>query len=71
VIKVSYPLNRLLTAVARQHQMKESLSDEEMAGHDLSAAERVALRAGDIQALYELGANPYLIRRVFRRRFTI
>ncbi|HTK90461.1 MAG TPA: hypothetical protein VL948_09435 [Verrucomicrobiae bacterium] len=71
MIKVSYPLNRLLTAVARQHQMKESLSDEEMAGHDLSAAERAALRAGDIQALYELGANPYLIRRVFRRRFTI
>ena len=71
MIKVSYPLNRLLTAVARQHQMKESLTDEEMAGHDLSAAERAALRAGDIRALYELGANPYLIRRVFRRRFTI
>jgi len=71
VIKVSYPLNRLLTAVARQHQMKESLTDAEMAGHDLSAAERAALRAGDIRALYELGANPYLIRRVFRRRFTI
>lgn len=71
MIKVSYPLNRLLTAVARQHQLKESLSEEEMAGHDLSAAERAALKAGDIQALYELGANPYLIRRVFRRRFTI
>ncbi|HEU5192305.1 MAG TPA: hypothetical protein VFX14_21655 [Methylomirabilota bacterium] len=71
MIKVSYPLNRLLTAVARQHQMKESLTDEEMAGHDLSADERAALRTGDIRALYELGANPYLIRRVFRRRFTI
>jgi hypothetical protein len=71
VIKVSYPLNRLLTAVARQHQMKESLTDEEMAGHDLSADERAALRTGDVRALYELGANPYLIRRVFRRRFTI
>jgi Aromatic-ring-opening dioxygenase LigAB, LigA subunit len=71
VIKVSYPLNRLLTAVARQHQMKESLTDEEMAGHDLTAEERAALRAGDIRALYDLGANPYLIRRVFRRRFTI
>ena len=71
MIKVSYPLNRLLTAVARQHQMKESLTDEEMAGHDLSAAERAALKAGDIRALYDLGANPYLIRRVFRRRFTI
>jgi hypothetical protein len=71
VIKVSYPLNRLLTAVARQHQMKESLTDEEMAGHDLTAEERAALRTGDIRALYDLGANPYLIRRVFRRRFTI
>ena len=71
MIKVSYPLNRLLTAVARQHQMKESLTDEEMAGHELSAAERAALKAGDIRALYDLGANPYLIRRVFRRRFTI
>lgn len=71
MIKVSYPLNRLLTAVARQHQMKESLTDEEMAGHDLTAEERAALRTGDIRALYDLGANPYLIRRVFRRRFTI
>jgi hypothetical protein len=71
VIKVSYPLNRLLTAVARQHQMKESLTDDEMTGHELSTAERAALKTGDIQALYELGANPYLIRRVFRRRFTI
>ena len=71
MIKVSYPLNRLLTAVARQHQMKESLTDEEMAGHELTEPERAALKAGDIHRLYELGANPYLIRRIFRRRFTI
>ncbi|HKZ08724.1 MAG TPA: hypothetical protein VJU81_24860 [Methylomirabilota bacterium] len=70
-IRVSYALNRLLTAVARQHQMKESLTEQEMAGHDLTPAERDALRTGDIGALYELGANPYLIRRVFRRRFPI
>ena len=70
-MKVSYPLNKLLTAVARQHQMKESLTEQEMAGHDLSPAERQALATGDIGALYELGANPYLIRRVFRRRFPI
>ena len=67
----SYPLNKILTAIARQHLMKDTLSDEEMVGHDLSDAERAALRAGDIERLYELGANPYLIRRVFRRRFTI
>jgi hypothetical protein len=70
-IRVSYALNKLLTAVARQHQMKESLTEQEMAGHDLTPAEREALRTGDIGALYELGANPYLIRRVFRRRFPI
>ncbi|HET6369487.1 MAG TPA: hypothetical protein VFG27_19825 [Pseudomonadales bacterium] len=71
VIAISYPLNKLLTAIARQHQMKESFTEEDMAGYTLSDAERTALRAGDIGKLYELGANPYLIRRVFRRRFTI
>ena len=69
--EISYALNKLLTDIARQHQMRESLTDAEMAGHSLSDAERLALRAGDIGRLYELGANPYLIRRVFRRRFTI
>jgi hypothetical protein len=67
---VSYALNKLLTDIARQHQLRESVSDEEMTGHALSEPERAALRAGDIGRLYELGANPYLIRRVFRRRFT-
>jgi hypothetical protein len=71
VIRVSYALNKLLAAVARQHQMKESLTEQEMAGHDLTPGEREALRTGDVGALYELGANPYLIRRVFRRRFPI
>ena len=71
MIAISYALNKLLTGIARQHQMKESFTEEDMAGHALSDAERTALRAGDIGKLYELGANPYLIRRVFRRRFTI
>ncbi len=71
MIAISYALNKLLTAIARRHQMKERLTEEDMAGHALSDAERTALGAGDIGKLYELGANPYLIRRVFRRRFTI
>jgi hypothetical protein len=71
MMKISYPLNKILTAIARQHLLKDALTDEEMAGHELSDAERAALKAGDIARLYELGANPYLIRRVFRRRFTI
>ncbi|MEK7387129.1 MAG: hypothetical protein AAB387_00130 [candidate division NC10 bacterium] len=71
MIKTSYPLNKVLTAIARQHATKERLTDDELAGHDLSADERAALKAGDIAALYHLGANPYLIRRVFRPRFPI
>ena len=70
--RVSYPLNKLLTAIARQHQMKEALTEAELAGHDdLTAEERAALKAGDTRRLYALGANPYLIRRIFRRRFPI
>ena len=68
---VSYPLNKVLTAVARLHVTRERLTDDELTGHDLSDEERAALKTGDITALYELGANPYLIRRVFRPRFPI
>ena len=67
----SYPLNKLLTAIARQHTTRERLTDDDLAGHALSDDERAALKAGDIAALYRLGANPYLIRRVFRSRFAI
>jgi hypothetical protein len=71
MIKTSYALNKVLTAVARGHVMKDRLTDDDLAGHAVSAAERAALTAGDIGALYELGANPYLIRRVFRSRFHV
>jgi hypothetical protein len=67
----SYALNKVLTAIARQHAMRERLTDEDMAGHDLAPDEVAALRSGDITALYHLGANPYLIRRVFRPNFKI
>ena len=67
----SYALNKVLTAVARQHLMKDRLSDDDLAGHQLTDAERAALLDGDITGLYHLGANPYLIRRVFRSRFKI
>jgi len=69
--KTSYGLNKLLTALARQHVTRERLTDEELAGHELNTDEQAALRAGDITGLYHLGANPYLIRRVFRPRFAI
>jgi len=67
----SYGLNKALTAIARQHTMKERLTDDDLAGHELTEAERAALKAGDTAGLYHLGANPYLIRRVFRARFAL
>ncbi len=71
MIKTSYALNKVLTAIARRHVSRDRLTDEDLAGHELEDAECAALRAGDITALYHLGANPYLIRRVFRSRFRI
>jgi hypothetical protein len=57
--------------VARRHTIVRELTDDDLAGYDLSEAERAALKTGDTGALYQLGANPYLIRRVFRARFRI
>ncbi|OGK77593.1 MAG: hypothetical protein A2W08_10275 [Candidatus Rokubacteria bacterium RBG_16_73_20] len=71
MIRTSYPLNRILTAIARRHETKERLTDDDLAGHQLGEDERRALKAGDIVGLYQLGANPYLIRRVFRPRFPV
>jgi hypothetical protein len=51
--------------------VNDGLTDEDLAGYELNEAERTALKAGDITSLYHLGANPYLIRRVFRQRFPI
>jgi hypothetical protein len=70
-MKTSYALNKVLTAVARQHAMKDRLSEDDLAGHTVTADERAALTSGDITKLYELGANPYLIRRIFRSRFKV
>ena len=69
--KTSYALNKLLTTLARVHATRERVTPEDLAGHELSADERAALEAGDITRLYQLGANPYLIRRVFRPRFKV
>lgn len=71
MIRTSYALNKILTALARQHMMKDNLTDGDLVGHELSDEERAALKTGDIAGLYHLGANPYLIRRVFRSRFPI
>jgi hypothetical protein len=51
--------------------MAESIGPDEVAGYDLTPEEQAALAAGDLDALFRLGANPYLIRRVFRRRYAL
>ncbi len=66
-----YALNQVLYAKAREHKMIESIGPDEVAEYDLSPEERAALADGDLDALFRLGANPYLIRRVFRHRFAV
>jgi hypothetical protein len=67
-----YQLNKLLFMLAGQHKMVDSLSEEdELGSYELSQDEKDALKKGDTIRLYELGANPYLIRRVFRPRFKV
>lgn len=67
-----YHLNRILFATAGRHKIVDAITDEtELGAYDLTVEERAALRSGDIARLYELGANPYLIRRVFRPRFNV
>jgi len=70
-VKTSYALNKLLTAIAKQHATRERMTKEDLSGHTLTDDERAALESGDITRLYHLGANPYLIRRVFRPRFRV
>jgi len=69
--KTSYGLNKLLTGLAKEHATRERMTEADLAGHTLNADERAALESGDITRLYHLGANPYLIRRVFRPRFKV
>ncbi len=67
-----YQLNKLLFAMAGEHKMVESVSEEsELASYELSQEEKDALKTGDLARLYELGANLYLIRRVFRPLFKV
>jgi hypothetical protein len=65
-----YQLNKALFALARTHRMAgEGLHVDAAHAAGLTDEELAALRDGDTVALYRLGANPYLIRRVFRNRF--
>jgi hypothetical protein len=51
--------------------MPDAIGPDEVTDYDLTSEERAALADGDVEALFRLGANPYLIRRVFRRRYSV
>jgi hypothetical protein len=66
-----YQLNRVLYEKARAHKMIDAIGPDELAAYELTDEERAALAEGDLEALFRLGANPYLIRRVFRWKFKV
>lgn len=59
-----YATSRVLWEVARDGSLAELLRTDPAAvldSRDLESKERKALAAGDIRALFELGAHPFLL----------
>jgi hypothetical protein len=44
--RTSYTLNKVLTALARQHLVKDGLTDEDLAGHDVGPGSGPPSRPG-------------------------
>jgi len=67
----AYQLNKLLYNLRDSEKVKEVLRNlpEILEHYRLSAAELHALEAEDLAALYALGANPYMIRNVYRKKY--
>jgi hypothetical protein len=67
----AYQLNKLLHNLKDADKVKEVLENHAdiMERYRLSAAEIHALEAEDLAALYTLGANPYMIRNVYRKKY--
>lgn len=67
----SYQLNKLLYELKNAEKVKESLRDPEglLRRYRLSPEQVQALESEDLTALFRLGANPYMIRNVYRSRF--
>ena len=67
----SYQLNKLLYNLKDAERVKESLKNPRglLANYRLSPEELEALESEDLAALFRLGANPYMIRNVYRSRY--
>lgn len=67
----SYQLNKLLYELKDAERVKEALKNPQglLTNYRLSPAEFQALESEDLAALFRLGANPYMIRNVYRSRY--
>ena len=67
----SYQLNKLLFNFKEPEKVREALNDEAalLLNYKLNPEEIQALKAEDLEKLYHLGANPYLIRTVYRNKY--
>lgn len=66
-----YRLSKALQDHNSPPKMRQFLADLEVmrTRYELTAEEVEAIEKADVGRLYELGANPYLIRFAFRDRF--
>ena len=66
-----YRLSKVLFQLKSPDKVAALVADPSAAArYDLTGDEIAALRAGDRTRLFELGANPYLIRLVYRNQTT-
>jgi len=67
----AYQLNKLLYELKDTDKVKEALGNRNdlLERYRLNAHELQALETENLTALYELGANPYMIRNVYRKRY--
>ena len=67
----AYQLNKLMYELRSADNVKEALANRQavLERYRLTAEELQALEAEDLTALYQLGANPYMIRNVYRKKY--
>ena len=64
-------MNKFLYQAKDAEKVKESLGNRQylLGQYRLSPDEISALESEDLAALYRLGANPYMIRNVYRKKY--
>jgi len=67
----AYQLNKFLYELKDTDKVKEALGNRDslLERYRLSPDELQALEAENLTALYQLGANPYMIRNVYRKKY--